>query len=103
MEFAPGKEYAPPKGRPSKKMPTPFSRPRIEIGGGSRAKKDWVWISAFELSEGDIIANHGEVLEVRTQYQEGAEWRIYLRTPSIEHGTVVDAWKKYYVFTTEKK
>ena len=100
--FQTGEAYTPPKGKPSKKMPTPFSRPRIEIGGGTRAKKDWFWVSAFELKEGDIIANEGLVLEVKTQFQEGAEWRIYLRTVKIEHGTVVDAWKKYYTFTTEK-
>lgn len=90
-------------GRPSKKLPTPFSRPRIEIGGsGKSEKRDWHWISANELEVGDIVAGEGRVDEIRTQFQEGTEWRMYLRTPRYPHGTIVDGFKKYYTFTTKK-
>lgn len=97
-----GTPFTPGKGRPSKKMPTPFSRPRIEIGGDPKAKKDWQWLNAFELEEGDIIAGEGVVLEIKTQVQYGAEWRMYIRTPRHEHGTVVEAYKKYYTFSKVK-
>lgn len=98
-----GKEFAPGKGRASKKLPTPFSRPRIEIGGSAKVeKRDWQWVSAFDLEEGDIIANEGIVEEIRTQAQYGSEWRMYLRTPKHVHGTIVDAFKKYYTFSKVK-
>lgn len=98
-----GKEFAPAKGRPSKKLPTPFSRPRIEIGGSStREKRDWQWVNAFDLEKDDIIAGEGVVEEIKTQAQYGAEWRMYLRTPRNPHGTVVDAFKKYYAFSKVK-
>jgi hypothetical protein len=105
MDFKPGVEHAPSAtGRPSKKIPTPYSRPRIEIGGSAKKeKKDWRWISANELNEGDIIAGEGLVEEIKTQFQQGVEWRMYLRTPRYPHGTIVDGFKKYYAFTVEKK
>lgn len=90
-------------GRPSKKLPPPYSRPRIEIGGsGTVAKKDWQWLNAFDLKEGDIIAGEGVVLEVRTQFQSGVEWRMYLRTARQEFGTIVEATKKFYTFSEVK-
>ena len=99
-----GAEHSPSAtGRPSKKIPAPYSRPRIEIGGSSREKKDWVWLNANELSVDDVVAGEGLVQEVRTHFQEGTEWRIYLRTPRNPHGTIVDGFKKYYTFTTPKK
>lgn len=104
MDFKPGVEHTPSRtGRPSKKLPTPFSRPRVELGGGlKKEKKDWHWISANELRENDIIAGEGLVQEIRTHFQHGMEWRMYLRTPRYPHGTIVDGFKKYYVFTTDR-
>jgi hypothetical protein len=97
-----GTPFTPNRGRPSKKLPKPFSRPRIEIGGSSTEKKDWQWVNAFDLEEGDIIAGEGVVLEIKTHVQYGAEWRMYLRTPRYEHGTIVEATKKYYTFSRVK-
>jgi hypothetical protein len=104
VDFKPGVEHSPSRtGRPSKKIPAPYSRPRIEIGGKPEEKKDWHWISAFDLKEGDIIAGEGVVQEVRTHVQQGAEWRMYLRTPRNPHGTIVEATKQYYTFTAKPK
>lgn len=90
--------------RPSKKLPAPFSRPRIEIGGSAKVvKRDWQWLNAFELAEDDIIAGEGVVQEIKTHVQYGPEWRMYLRTPKHQHGTVVEAFKKYYVFAEVKE
>lgn len=101
-QFQSGSPIAPGRGNASRKLPTPFSRPRIEIGGGKQEKKDWQWLNAFELEEGFVVAGEGVVQEIRTQFQEGAEWRMYLRTPRNEHGTIVDAFKKYYTFAPVK-
>lgn len=90
------------RGRPSKKIPTPFSRPRIDLDGGSREKRDWQWVNAFDLQVDDIIAGEGIVLEIKTHMQLGAEWRMYLRTPKHEHGTIVEATKKFYAFSVVK-
>ena len=100
-----GKAFTPSRtGRPSKKLPKPFSRPRIEIGGSSKVvKKDWQWLNAFELAEDDIIAGEGLVQEIKTHVQYGAEWRMYLRTPRYPHGTIVEATKKFYTFAEVKE
>ncbi len=100
-----GQAYSPSStGRASKKLPKPFSRPRIELGGsGKVAKKDWQWVSGFDLKEGDIIAGEGVVDEIKTHVQYGAEWRMYLRTPRYPHGTIIEATKKFYVFTEVKQ
>jgi hypothetical protein len=105
MDFKQGVEHAPSAtGRPSKKIPAPYSRARIEIGGTKpEDKREWHWISAFDLAEQDIIAGEGVVLEIKTHHQYGAEWRMYLRTPRNPHGTIVEATKQYYTFTKLKK
>jgi hypothetical protein len=103
MDIKNYQDFAPGKGRGSKKIPDPFQRPSIDLGGGPKVKKDWQWINANELSEGDIIAGEGVVLEIKTQFQYGDEWRMYIRTPKHEHGTIVDAFKKYYTFSPVKK
>lgn len=94
----------PPKGRPTKKIPAPYSRPRIEIGGsGKQDKREWQWVNAFNLEVDDIIAGEGLVLEIKTHVQYGAEWRMYLRTANQPHGTIVEATKSYYTFAKVKK
>lgn len=91
-------------GRASKKLPTPYSRPRIDLGGSAKVgKRDWQWVHAYDLEVDDIIAGEGVVLEIKTQVQYGTEWRMYLRTPKHPHGTIVEATKQFYTFHEVKE
>lgn len=99
-----GSPTTPGKGRPSKKIPAPYSRPRIEIGGsGVQEKREWAWVNAFDLEVDDIIAGEGVVQEIKTHVQYGSEWRMYLRTPRNPYGTIVEATKSFYTFAKVKQ
>ncbi len=59
-----------PKGRPSRKMPAPFKRSRIEIGPKSpEDKRAWQWVSPAALAIDDVVADFGRVTEVREVIQ----------------------------------
>jgi hypothetical protein len=49
-----------PNGRVQKKIPTPFARPSISIGGaGPVEKREWRAVLACKLAEGDIVPGVG--------------------------------------------
>jgi hypothetical protein len=70
-----------------KKIPTPFSRPRIDLDGGKRVKREWQDVAAHQLRKGDTIAGFGTVAAdpvefIRTpklgQTEGDVDWRIRL-------------------------
>lgn len=44
-----------------KKIPTPFSRPRIDLDGGRHVKRAWRDIAVHEVKKGDTVAGFGTV------------------------------------------
>ena len=50
--------------KPTKKIPSSYSRPSVEIGGGkARKKREWRYATALDVRPGDIIADLGVVHE----------------------------------------
>lgn len=47
-----------------KAAPAPFARPRIDLDGGRRIKREWRPVLACDIKEGDIIAELGQVTKV---------------------------------------
>ena|SRR5712692_7842254 len=55
-----------PRGRPSRKMPAPFKRPRIEVGRKvADERRDWQWVSPMRLVSGDVVPGLGIVTSIR--------------------------------------
>lgn len=53
-----------PKGRPSKKIPSAFQRPRLAtVSGEDTPQRDWQWSLVMNLKVGDIIAERGVVVD----------------------------------------
>lgn len=52
------------KPQVSKKMPAPFSRPSITIGGASGPKREWRTVRVVDLREGDIVPGIGRLYAV---------------------------------------
>jgi hypothetical protein len=53
---------SPPRTTVRKKMPAPFQRPRISVGGGAaQAKREWRVIPVTDVREGDILPGIGYV------------------------------------------
>lgn len=51
--------------KPTKKLPSSYSRPSIEIGGGkSQKKREWRHATALDVREGDTVADLGLVHKV---------------------------------------
>lgn len=44
-----------------KKIPTPFSRPRIDLDGGRHVKRSWQDLGVHEVKKGDTVAQFGTV------------------------------------------
>jgi hypothetical protein len=44
-----------------KKIPTPFTRPRIDLDGGRHVKREWRDVAVHELNKGDTVAGFGTV------------------------------------------
>lgn len=50
--------------KPTKKLPSGYSRPSIEIGGGkARKKREWRHATPLDVKPGDVIADLGLVHE----------------------------------------
>lgn len=48
--------------KPTKKLPSSYSRPAIEIGGGkAKKKREWRYATPLDIQPGDIIADLGVV------------------------------------------
>lgn len=47
-----------------KKIPTPFTRPRIDLDGGRHVKRSWQDVAVHEVKQGDTVAGFGRVAEV---------------------------------------
>jgi hypothetical protein len=93
-----GKPYATPQIR--RKLPAPFSRSRIDLDGGRRAKRDWKDVSVLHVKEGDTIANFGTVAH-RVEFVNIPD-RESFSSPAPEHPVwrvrfynVVGDWKDY--------
>lgn len=54
-----------PKGnyKPTKVLPKAYSRPVIDLGGGTKKKREWRHATALDVKPGDIIADLGIVHE----------------------------------------
>lgn len=53
-----------PQGRVQRKVPKPFSRPSVAIGGKPEERREWRNIPAHALGEGDVIPDLGLVTQV---------------------------------------
>lgn len=47
-----------------KKIPIPFSRPRVDLDGGVSVKRAWDQKAVHTIAEGDTVAGFGKVGEV---------------------------------------
>lgn len=54
--------------KPTKKIPSAFKRPSISIGGDTK-KREWRYVTAMEVREGDIVADLGLVHNIEYIYQ----------------------------------
>lgn len=69
-----------------KKIPTPFTRPRIDLDGGRHVKRGWRDVAVHELAKGDTVAGFGTVAGVSEfistpefgQVNGDVVWRIRL-------------------------
>lgn len=47
--------------RVQRKLPSPFTRHRIDLDGGRQVKRAWQHISVLEVKKGDTVAGFGTV------------------------------------------
>ena len=77
-----GKPYKHPEVR--RKLPTPFTRGRIDLDGGTRAKRSWKDTPVAKVVAGDMVADFGlveatsEFIRVPEGHPEPAVWRVRL-------------------------
>lgn len=57
-----------------RKIPTPFSRPRIDLDGGTRVQRSWQDLAVHEVKKGDTVAQFGTV---------AADPVEFIRTPEL--------------------
>lgn len=74
--------------KPTKKIPQAFSRPSIEIGGGAAKKREWQYVTALDVREGDIIADLGLVREI-TYFHSTDPVQIYVSILAGEQKTPI--------------
>lgn len=63
--------------KPTKKLPSPYKRPSISIGGGAQKRREWKYVTAMDIREGDIVADLGLVHEI-TYYHQQDPVQIYV-------------------------
>jgi hypothetical protein len=69
-----GSPYKHPEVR--RKMPAPFTRSRVDLDGGRRAKREWQDVNISDIKAGDTVAGFGtvdavsEFVNVETEYYE---------------------------------
>lgn len=59
-----------PNARPSRAIPKPFQRKRIEVGQKG-PKREWRWVNPLSLREGDVLPQFGTVAAVMGVLVEG--------------------------------
>lgn len=70
-----------PNGRVQRKIPKPFARPSITIGGCEPTeRREWANVPAHQLRAGDIVPGIGRLFEVTEgvtspAYNSGLPWR----------------------------
>ncbi len=87
-----------------KKMPEPFSRPSISIGGGVQAKKrQWQHVLIADVQIGDVVAGHGLVTDVHDKISDDAEpgmrWFVILHAGENPEPVIFKATDTVYAFT----
>ena len=74
--------------RVQRKLPSPFKRPSITVGGGVEVKRQWRQVPVRSLNVGDVVADVGmidnidEILEIPGRVWDGEStdisWRVKL-------------------------
>ena len=54
-------------GNMGRKIPKPFARPSISLGE-KKVVREWKWQYPGKLESGDILANHGVVIDVKAVF-----------------------------------
>lgn len=66
--------------KPTKKLPAPYQRPSITIGGGTQKKREWKFVTALDVREGDIVADLGLVHEVTYEHlKDPVQMYVHIR------------------------
>lgn len=83
VEGVVGSPYKTPQVR--RKVPTPFTRPSITVGGGAAGavKRHWQEIAVTDVKQGDTVANFGVVDEIEEhvrirEWINGRPWTVEL-------------------------
>lgn len=56
--------YIPNHGKTQRKMPAPFSRTSINLGGDPQTKRSWGHVLAVKLKAGDVVPGVGVLTDV---------------------------------------
>lgn len=77
-----------PKGnfKPTKVLPKSYSRPVIDLGGGTKKKREWRYVTALDIRAGDIIADLGVVHEDPEYVRVDDPYEIRVRMRVGENG-----------------
>ncbi len=89
--------------RVQRKMPAPFTRPSITIGGDPAApKRAWRRILACNVEPGDTVAGFGRVDHVDDTIAGVGQWNTMLRRDEDDQvtSTVYSATDVVFAFTT---
>lgn len=74
--------------KPTKKLPASYQRPSVTIGGGVQKKREWKYVTALDIREGDIVADLGLVQEI-TYFRQKDPVQIYVSILAGEQKTPI--------------
>lgn len=60
----------------TKKLPAPFKRPSIDIGGSAPEPREWKTVKLVDIRIGDTVADHGKCTEME-QTGEAVHHRFF--------------------------
>lgn len=91
-----------PNARPSRGIPKPFQRKRIEVGQKG-PKREWRWVLPEDLVEGDILPSFGSVVSVQYFQVRGSMSGAVYITGGEDNEMKVPAEDQVWAFTYPPK
>jgi len=92
-----------PNARPSRGIPKPFQRKRIEVGRpADEIRREWRWALPEELREGDTLPGIGSVMGTMGVFIQGGGF-VYDIWGGEENEIRVDGLRELWVFTYPRK
>lgn len=92
-----------PQNQSFKKIPAPFQRPSVTLSTSSSEKYDWRFVQSSFLAIGDIVVDHGVVVNIADEFDSDTHTLYVLLEVGVPDSHILKVSDSFLLYAFTRK